>query len=310
MHKALNPACRALAILAAMAGVPGCASAPKAPPPTPMQPQAAGYGLELRLWPVDESSASLARVLVNFDQKDSPIDDRTAKRLRDSGLRAVIVPTAQLDAIAAELHFAGKVETQAARDRSQWSVLVAGPSWPGYVTLSSADGNLALRAGQVRLIGRAWIAPGKFDRGKAPAVLRVEIAGRHAEERDSFVRLEDALRPTQRRTPPEEGLPLESLNASIELSDGQSLLLIPEFADVDWAEAARLPNYIEREPEKSIDTAAPSGAASSTVVGPAIPKIPSIGHALLTDSLLDLQARKRAILVLVPRVPAEFRLLR
>ncbi|MGH7242596.1 MAG: hypothetical protein ACREJD_04195 [Phycisphaerales bacterium] len=298
---------RMLAALLTLAAY-SCASKPKEPVQIPIAEQNTADGLELRLWPIEDSQNSLARVLAPFERQDSPIDPRTLKRLKDSGLRAIVVPTTDLDAIAAALKIRGQAETQASRDRSEWSIFVASKGWQTYATIRSADGNLVLGGGQLRLLGRAWVAPGPFEHGTTPAVLRVEFMGRHLEQKDSAAKIEDALRPQLRRPLEEDGLPLKSLNASFELTRGQSLLLVPEYPDTDWGRDARLPNYIEKEPEKAAEEADAAQAAQG--VGPIAPDVPTLGHALLSDALFGLKPKKRAILVLVPRLPQEFRLFR
>ena len=284
-----------------------CASKPKEPVQVPIAEQNAADGLELRLWPTEDTQGSLARTLAPFERPDSPIDPRTLKRLRDSGLRAIIVPTTDLDGIAAALKIRGQSETQAARDRSEWSIFVASKGWQTYATLRAADGNLVLGGGQLRLLGRAWVAPGPFEHGTTPAVLRVEIMGRHVEQKETAARIEDALRPQLRRPLDEDGLPLKSLAASFELTRGQSLLLVPEYPDTDWTRDARLPNYIEKEPEKTAEAAEANPDAGT---GPLPPDVPTLGHALLSDALFGLKPKRRAILVLVPRLPQEYRLFR
>lgn len=285
-----------------------CATKPKEPEQVPIAEQNAADGLELRLWPIDDSQNSLARVLAPFERPDSPIDPRTLKRLRESGLRALVVPTTDLDAIAAALKLRGKVETQASRDRSEWGIFVASKGWQTYATIRSADGNLVLGGGQLRLLGRAWVAPGPFENGTTPAVLRVELMGRHVEQKETTARIEDALRPSLRRPLDQDGLALSSLSASFELTRGQSLLIVPEYPDTDWAHDARLPNYIEKEPEKTAEEAEANQTATGT--GPVPPDVPTLGHALLSDALFGLAPKRRAILVLVPRLPQEFRLFR
>lgn len=298
----LNYALQALLALA----VASCASKPAEPVQVPIAEQNTAEGLELRLWPIEDTQGSLARTLAPFERADSPIDPRTIARLRDSGLRAIVVPTTELDSIAAALKIRGQSETQASRDRSEWSIFIASKGWQNYATIRAADGNLVLGGGQLRLIGRAWVAPGPFDQGKAPAVLRVELMGRHLEQKDTASRIEDALRPQLRRPINEDGLPLKSLDASFELARGQSLLLVPEYPGTDWVADARLPNYIEKEPEKTAEEA----EANPSTPGPTPPDLPTLGHALLSDALFGLRPKRRAILVLVPRLPQEFRLFR
>jgi len=285
-----------------------CASKPKEPVQVPIAEQNTADGLELRLWPIEDTPGALARTLAPYERPDSPIDARTLRRLKDSGLRALIVPTTDLDAIAASLKIRGKAEIQTSRDRSEWSIFVASKGWQTYATIRSADGNLVLGGGQLRLLGRAWVAPGPFEHGTTPAVLRVEIMGRHIEQKDTNAKIEDALRPQLRRPLDEDGLPLKSLSASFELTRGQSLLLVPEYPDTDWVRDARLPNYIEKEPEKTAEAAEEDQTAKGT--GPIPPDVPTLGHALLSDALFGLKPKRRAVLVLVPRLPQEFRLFR
>ena len=289
--------------------VASCASKP-APAPTqvPIAEQNAADGIELRLWPIEDTPGSLARTLAPYESTDSPIDPRTRKRLRDSGIRAIVVPTTDLDQVAAALRLRGQSETQASRDRSEWSIFVASKGWQTYATIRAASGNLVLGGGQLRLLGRAWVAPGRFENGATPAILRIELMGRHVEEKETSAKLEDALRPTLRRPLDEDGLALPSLSASFELARDQSLLLIPEYPDADWARDARLPNYIEKEPEKTAEATEADPAAGPA--GPLPPDVPTLGHALLSDALFGLRPKRRAILVLVPRLPTEFRLFR
>lgn len=299
-----------LLLIAILAFAPiSCASKkPATPAPVPIAEQNTSDGLELRLWPVEDTQGSLARTLAPYEHAQSPIDGRTLDRLKQSGLRAIVVPTEDLDTLAASLKIRGAVETQAARDRSEWSIFVASKGWQTFATIRSADGNLVLGGGQLRLFGRAWVAPGPFENGTTPAVLRVELMGRHLEQKNNTARIEDALRPELRRPMDEEGLELRSLAASFQLTQGQSLLLVPEYPETDWSRDARLPNYIESEPEKTAE--ANENDPNTQKTGPAAPDIPTLGHALLSDALFGLKPKRRAILVLVPRLPKEFRLFR
>ncbi|MFO0861294.1 MAG: hypothetical protein U0570_12125 [Phycisphaerales bacterium] len=289
----------------ALAALSGCASKPAPVTAPPVAQQSSSDGLELRLWPIEESSPALARLFLPYEKAESPLDPRTLKRLRDSGLRVVVVPSDDLDRIAANLKFRGAIEAQASRDRSEWSIFVASKGSQSFTTIRSADGNLVLGSGELRLLGRAWVAPGPSIEGKFPAVLRVELMGRHVEEKNTAAKLEDALRPQVKRPVETEGIPLPALDASFQLNRGQSLVIIPEYPDVDWTRESRLPNYIEKEPET---TAEINEALNPN--GPIAPDVPTLGHGLLSDATFGAKPRKRAILVLVPKLPAEFRLFR
>ena len=303
---ALGAGCVAIAALAACGGSNNKAAPPTAGPisgPSLNEPK----GLEIRQWPVNDATDSVARALAVYEGGPSPLDTRTKDRLRRAGLRAVLVPAADLDAIQATLKLAGRLEQQAAREFTEWTVVAAGPAWSGLATFVGDRGSLALHAGRLALFTRAWIAPGEFSQTNAPAKLRLDLMARHLEEGAERPTFEDLLKPQPRRVLSEAGARVESLDMSVELEPEQALVLVPEFPDREWSELARLPNYVEREPEQTLEV---QGKPADPTAGPKVPPTPTLGHGLLSNANDRSEASRKLVLVLVARTPREFRLLR
>lgn len=279
--------------------LPGCAAAP-AKVAVVAAPDSSG--LELRLLSIEDVRENLARALAEFESQPTPVDARTHRRLRESGLRLVSVPEGDLERVLASLRQRGPSEVMAAREMPQWTKLVSGPEWAGVATLRGSDGLMYLSAGRVQMWARSWIEPGSFDAGRVSARLRVELAGRYVERASE--RILD--RAAQEPSGPLPGEALESLGASFRLEPGVSLVIVPEEVEENWSEAARLANYVEQQPDE--DEFTPE--KPDPVIGPRVPRPMTLGHALLSDGVRSGRALQKGVLILTARVPAEFRIRR
>lgn len=301
----LVAALAACVVLAAIGGCAGTASKPAAPVASPQANEP--KGLEIRQWPVDDATDSVARALAVYEHTPSNLDERTRDRLRRAGVRAVVVPASDLDAIQQTLKLSGRLEQKSAREFTEWTPLAAGPAWSGLATFVGDRGVLALHAGRLAIYTRAWIAPGEFSQTDTPAKLRLDLMTRHLEEGAERPTFEDLLKPQSKRVLSEAGARVESLDVSVELDPEQALLLVPEFPDREWSELARLPNYVEREPETTLEV---EGKAADPTAGPKVPATPTLGHGLLSNASERGEPTRKLVLVLVARTPREFRLLR
>ncbi|MFN9975411.1 MAG: hypothetical protein ACK58T_36525, partial [Phycisphaerae bacterium] len=86
-----------------------------------------------------------------------------------------------------------------------------------------------------------------------------------------------------------------------------ALILVPEYPDREWTDLARLPNYIEREPEQRLEI---EGKPADPTAGPKVPPTPTLAHGLLSNATDRGEPTRKLVLVLVARPPHEFRLLR
>ncbi|MBY0113186.1 MAG: hypothetical protein K2Y21_10205 [Phycisphaerales bacterium] len=292
-------------MLALVTGCGGTSKAPAVPVASPLT--AAAQGLEIRQWPVDDATDSIARALSAYESAEGALDDRTRERLRRCGLRSVVVPIADLPGIQQSLKLAGRMEQQEARQFTEWTPVTSGPAWRGLATFTGDRGALALPAGRLALFVRSWIAPGEFSQSETPAKLRLDLMTRHLEDGSERPTFEDLLKPQPRRVLSEAGARIDSLDVSTELGADQALLLVPEYPDREWAELARLPNYIEKEPEQRLEV---EGKAVDPTAGPKVPPTPTLAHGLLSDANERGEPKRKLVLVLVARPPREFRLLR
>lgn len=314
MRPAALPSRRLIPALAAVAawtaawvgiGV-GCSTTPKAGAPILSEAPAGPQGLEIRQWPVNDATDSVARALAVYESQPSPLDDRTKARLRGAGIRAVAVPIADLDAIQRTLTLAGRLEQQAPREFTEWTPLAAGPPWTGLATFVGDRGLLALHAGRLALFVRAWVAPGEFSQTDTPAKLRLDLMTRHLEDGAERPTFEDLLKPQPRRVLSEAGARVEALDLSTELDSDRALILVPEFPAAEWGDLARLPNYIENDPAERLEI---EGKPADPTAGPKVPPTPTLGHGLLSNATEKGEPTRKLVLVLIARTPREFRLL-
>jgi hypothetical protein len=297
------------AVLAALAACGGSINKPASPGAGPIAGPVLNEpkGLEIRQWPVDDATDSIARALAPYESADSPLDARTRDRLRRAGLRVTVVPAADLEAIQQTLRLAGRLDQQSAREFLEWSLIASGPQWNALATFITDRGSLALPPGRFAIFTRAWVAPGEFSQTDAPAKLRLDLMTRHLEEGSERPSFEDLLKPQTRRTLADAGARVEALDLSTELGPDQALILVPEYPDREWTDLARLPNYIESEPEQRLEI---EGKPADPTAGPKVPPPPTLAHGLLSNATDRGEPTRKLVLVLVARPPREFRLLR
>jgi hypothetical protein len=299
----------AFAALAALAACGASTNKPASPGTSPIAGPVLNEpkGLEIRQWPVDDATDSIARALAPYESADSPLDARTRDRLRRAGLRVTVVPAADLEAIQQTLRLAGRLDQQSAREFLEWSLIASGPQWNALATFITDRGSLALPPGRFAIFTRAWVAPGEFSQTDAPAKLRLDLMTRHLEEGSERPSFEDLLKPQTRRTLADAGARVEALDLSTELGPDQALILVPEYPDREWTDLARLPNYIESEPEQRLEI---EGKPADPTAGPKVPPPPTLAHGLLSNATDRGEPTRKLVLVLVARPPREFRLLR
>jgi hypothetical protein len=217
-------------------------------------------------------------------------------------------------------------------------------------------GPLALPAGRLRLLGRAWTEPVPDGADASRPVLRIELAPQHAEpSRPDPL----GLAPPAAREPVDEGLVFRRLALTLQLDQGHAVVIIPERPDVVWGKPAPPPGpppadlavsptideadrptapfarIVRDDPASAgedsdadtepAETRGPrpsfrDESASSRRIGPAgprAPRLPTLGEAMLMSPVAGVSAGEtggasrvtRAVVVLIPRLPDEFRLL-
>ncbi len=259
-------------------------------------------GLETLLWVADDTGGAIGRKLAPYLVNKPPVDAKSAERLRLMGLRAVAVPLKELDQLRASLEAAGPTQRRWLGQLPDWTVLVEGNNYPSGVRVSTGSKRLDLDAGRLRWLVRSWTTPVTIveeGQTRIAAALHVELVPQVQEFKPKFDRmLEQAARDgalTLRSTGPERDGPLvDDATIRFELATTDVLVLAPESPDVDWLATLEPSDQTGRtEPDKG---------------GPSKPRTPTIGEAMLAQ---DTQAggRVKVVVALIPRLPAQFRLL-
>lgn len=278
-------------LLASAAVVVGCA-APRPPShpsdvpliqsdSDPARPAVMGAsnGLEMRVWAVEEQDGLLAGLIERHGARPTPLPDSARTAWRASGLRVLAVPIDELSGARDGLRLVAPEQRDWFGQSPGWSEIARGRVVAGGSVIRVADGLMATPAGRLRVLMRCWPVPGE----------RAERAGLHLE---LAVQLErrDAV-PSSFELPAlrdelEAGVVFPGLRTAMRAEPGDALLIIPVSPEFS----------AEEEP--------------SPAAGPSAPMIPTLGEAMLTSldpGSID-PVRRRAVLVLIPRLPERFSL--
>ncbi|MBX3358322.1 MAG: hypothetical protein KF745_07825 [Phycisphaeraceae bacterium] len=302
-------------------------------------------GLELRWWVSSASPAEFGAVLAEYAARPVPLDPGQKRMLEANGLRCVAVPLEQLPEVQSRLSVIGAMQRQWLGQAPAWIEAVPGPSRPGGQTIAMHDGPLRLGPGRLRLLARCWtipVAPRAGSAGGSEAALHIELIPQHEEPKrdelsDSAGRLR--LNPTPAAVE-DQGLLFSRLHVTMEVAEGDAYLLVPELPDTMWE--ARTEGEATAEGTASRPAGAGGGSGSAPPIGqvvresetgpkpgreqatgdrgrtgppgPPSAQLPTLGQAMLMsvvkipDSGVDRTVR--AVVLLVPRVPKEYRLVR
>ncbi len=274
----------------------GCAGSPKVatePVSAQLGVRGAEAGLEMHWWIVSGDGGSVGAALHRYVDRPIPVPEAMRERWRLSGLRLVSVPLAELESVSRELPLAGPVERQWLGQRPAWTDAVRGPHLPHGILLSLDSGDVMLEPGRLRLLARCWAMPLPAGEESVAAGLRLELAPQHAlmERPESRIEVDSGLRPRARTE--DEGMIFHRLVLEMIAVDGEALLIVPEAPGVDW-------NLVP-----SGDVSRPGPAA-----GPPLTPTPTLGEAMLSLPGVEASRGARAIIVLVPRTPEKFELIR
>lgn len=224
-------------------------------------------------------------VLAAYAQRPVPMRAEERARWSAAGLRVVSVPVADLERVHARLRTVGPAQRQWLGEKPDWIDAVGGPPLTGGRFVDAGFGPIAMPPGTLRLLLRCWLAPdwsASSERGPA-SVLRVELMPEHVPAQ--------RLRPGVPDAAPIRGTQLRHLAAGVSMRDGDALLIVPGPSGAAWRADGE------------------HAAAPSDATGPAPPTLPTLGELMLgSDPDPRTGRRARVVLVLVPRVPGEFRL--
>jgi hypothetical protein len=326
------PPPRARAIMACLvtATLAACSSEPPVAPPPPALPmpvspavRGGDNGLELQWLVIDDPGAVLGPSLAPYADRPAPIDPRIRERWRRSGLRLIPVPLTDLDAWRARLRDASSAGDRArliaqgapedkldkvqprepfiGPENHQWLGQV--PAWTDAVRGPAIDDNRRFTIdggpgyfgpGRFRLLVRCWTVPQEAADSALRAALHIELVPQFQPQRSREDRFRQSIGVAPQPAPEDDGPLLSDLFLTMTVTEGDAYLIVPESIEAEWAPPAEKPT------------------GSAPTLGPAAPTTLTLGHALLTKSeaaSLDLSDRRpKAIVVLIPRVPARYEL--
>ncbi len=278
--------------------------------------QGAGSGVEVRMWVVDPAGAmapagpprpGLREVLARYEGQTGSLSPSTVALWRSNGLRVMVVPRSELDALGESLNRIGPLHAQWLGESPRWTEAMRGPSWPRRAVIGMDNGPLELSPGSMRMLLRAWVAPEAGlipapteGEGEASGEVRAETASTRAAVQVELMPQFLSSAPVRResefatREPTllearEEGVAFPRLALETLLTPGSVLVVVPAPAREAWAGAG--------EPVAVVDGG----------LGPLEPEPPSLGEAMLSDALRSEPRGTRVVLVIVPHAPHEFR---
>lgn len=275
------------AFLAGCAGPRGPASPPPPAPADVTRPIVGGAreGLELRVWAVQDQDELIAELIETYRGRPTPMLDSERTAWRASGLWPLAVPIDELNLARGRMTLIGPEQQDWHGLAPAWREIVPGRRLTAGDTLSRPAGLYRAVDGRLRLLARCWSVP---DDGGA--ALQLELAVQHQRQTGRPTATDLAL--DSGRGILDEGLVFAELTSKVLLRPGEALVLVPVAPGFD--------------PARILEGAAPAADA-----GPPAPAIPTVGEAMLTSVELGgvVPVRRRAIVVLIARLPAQFRLL-
>ena len=268
-------------LLAASLALAGCAPSPGVKPlPSPeelmdpAQPAIMGAtnGLEMRVWVTQDQDDVLADAIKRYEALPTPMLDSVRQAWRASGFRVIALPTDELPALP------------------DWSEAVRGRAINAGTAIEPADGVMKSPAGRLRMLMRCWTAPGEVVTDPA---MHLELAVQL--ERRAAVGSPFELPAMQSEL--EAGVVFPRLRATMRVPSDTALVIVPMAEHTTASVAA------EAEPE-------PGLAPEPIAEGPPVPLTPTLGEAMLTSAVPGAiePVRRRAVVVLLPRLPERFRL--
>lgn len=293
----------------------------------------ARQGLEVRLLVVDDTNYDAPRMLSAFAQSDETADaiDPSVRRNWSSwGFRFIPVPIGRLDAALEQLTPVRPMSVQWLGEFGSWRPLVrTGANNQNRVRVG--ESSQSIEPGRPRLIARSWTVPNLSERG-VERVLRIDLGIQIESARDSTF----ALLPDQRqRTIDDQGPVLDELLSSVMLRGDHALVIVGEAPDADWADLPEPQQPLAPQPQgdddqrvgpgpeddrprepESPQERAPFASPGQASIEPRVPALRSLGELMLVAPGSRLMQRgqtretpKRVVIVLVPSVGGEFRML-
>ncbi len=225
--------------------------------PAPMD-SASTRGLEVRLWVVDDTDWTAARMLLGYVQSDQssviepvlnpdtnpiakpellvdPISMQDLARWSDWGFRLITIPVGEVQGFLDTLDPVQPTNVQWLGEFAGWRPIVrAGELQTSHVRVG--DHINEIEPGRPSLIARSWIEPVLTESDVVPAV-RVDL-GMQIEQDDAKREVKQsigAMDISRERLIEDNGPIIDELLLSLFLDGSKALVLVGEASDADWS---------------------------------------------------------------------------
>lgn len=286
---------RALVLLGVAVLLGACAAKPRAERDAPA-PAEARPGVELTWWVVDdlpvEGGPPLRDTLAALASRPVPVAPESLAAWKANGLRVLAVPSTDAALLQSRLNLVGPLQNQWVGEAPSWIDLAKSAVADRSMTVVLDNGPAMFRDGRLGLAMRTWIAPDPAPTPQAatlPAAVILELAPRHVPWRaieSGLPRLpgDDTARP--------EPLIFDRLRLSAVMRGHDALLILPESPGEQW-------------------NAPPAAAPTASIphIGPEVPPLPTLGEALLSDTVAVPGRRARIMILIRATIPRRFELL-
>lgn len=245
-------------------------------------------GLELRIWAIEDQDRLVAELIDTYQGRPTPMLDSDRFAWRSSGLMPIMVPIDELNLARGRMKLIGTEQQDWFGVLANWRETVPGRRVAEGSLISLPDGQMRTPAGRLRMLTRCWVEPSSG----GPA-MHIELAVQLQENQRRTTAADLAIHGAT--LPEDQGIIFPELTTQFEMRKDEALVIVPVSPGFD-------PDAILVEDD---------GAAEDREEGPPVSAVPTVGEAMLSSVEIGGVApvRRRAIIVLIARLPDEYRLL-
>jgi hypothetical protein len=289
-----------------------------------------------------DAQAILEGLRGEFDQ--SALDPALVETWARNGLRVVRVPSDRVPIVRMRLGLLAPEAQQLIGFSNRRVSIARGGTFEQSEAIELDSGVLTLESGHLRMLLRSWPVPKEAPAARVDAraassrragslpgaMVRVEVTPQAVRETVGRVVPRDAdgnpiagLSPAQSVATEDAGSMFARLAFEASLNAGDALVIFPIEPDssrhedpgtgarsLDTLGAAQSAGS-EPAPDAPQDVTSPAPSiVRRSDVGPAVPELPTLGEAMLTDKLASSPRGDRMVLVLIANPPSTYTLLR
>lgn len=230
------------------------------------------------------NSMGLEEALAPYVTLPTPLSESVRRAWIANGLVACVIPASKVTAFCESVRIAGPLQRQFFAQTPRWAQVFRGPQASGIHPIELDSGPIDVGSGAFRLLMRCYPTPLAGD-GEARQI-HLDLVPQHIDQKRGIAFSKSQANPDPLAPPApaptiaDQGAVLEHLLAEIALTQDEALVILPQ------ADAATV------TPEDPPSADRP--------FGPALPTIPNLAQALLSDALVGGDCRRRAVLIFRP----------